>query len=200
PVVLIGVFGLGLPRAGRLMVVVQWAFGALIGYFALGYASKGLVGLGLNEAAAHAVELGALLMLAAALFLQDRERPLAERGRQAFLVLAAVSGFFVMARGLLSTSAMSPTASAATGGGTITQTEHGLTWHLDRERAYQEAARTGKMVFIDFYGSWCTNCKAFEERVASDRTLHSALEGAVLLKVYDTAPLFAEYRDDPRFP
>jgi thioredoxin:protein disulfide reductase len=199
PVVLIGVFGLSLPRAGRFMLIIQWAFGLLIGYFALGYVSKGLIGLGLPEASAHAVELGALLLLAAAFFLQDRERPLPDRGRHAFLLLAAVAGFFVMARGLLPSLAAAPTQIAASAT-SDTQTEHGLTWHLDRERAYQEAARTGKLVFIDFYGSWCSNCKAFEERIASNEALRTALANAVLLKVYDTAPLFGDYKADPRFP
>ena len=30
--------------------------------------------------------------------------------------------------------------------------------------------------------------------------MRTALEHAVLLKVYDSSPLFASYRDDPRFP
>jgi thioredoxin:protein disulfide reductase len=206
PVVLIGVFGLALPRAGRFMIVIQWLFAGLIAYFALGYMGKGLVGLGLSEASAHAVEFGAAMVLLAALFLQDRERPLEERGRHAFLVLAAVAGFFVMARGLLpgltvgGTSGAGASAGATSGEGELTEVEHGLTWHLDRDRAYEEAARTGKSVFIDFYGSWCSNCKAFQKRVASDDALREALAGAVLLKVYDTAPLFALYRDDERFP
>jgi thioredoxin:protein disulfide reductase len=210
PVVLIGVFGLALPRAGRFMIVIQWLFAGLIAYFAIGYAGKGLVGLGLSEASAHAVELGAAMVLLAALFLQDRERPLEERGRHAFLVLAAIAGFFVMARGLLpgltlggsSAAGVSAgvSAGATPGEGELTEVEHGLTWHLDRDRAYEEAARTGKSVFIDFYGSWCSNCKAFQNRVADDEALREALAGAVLLKVYDTAPLFGFYRDDERFP
>ena len=198
PVVCIGVFGLSLPRAGRWMVWVQRAFGLLIAYFALGYAAKGLVGLGLDAGVATSVELGAILVLGAAFFLQHQDKALHERGRHAFLVLAAVSGFFVMARGLLPAG---PTATAAeVSTRRPSETEHGLTWYLDRAQAYDEASKTGKLVFIDFYGSWCTNCKAFQANIGTDDRLRAALGNAVLLKVYDTSPLFKEYRADQRFP
>jgi hypothetical protein len=49
-------------------------------------------------------------------------------------------------------------------------------------------------------GDWCTNCKAFQERTVQDEQLRSALQKAVLLKIYDTSVLFSTYRDDPRFP
>lgn len=201
PVVLIGIFGLSLPRAGRWMVAVQWAFGALIAYFAMGYAAKGLAGLGLDDGVATSVELGALLLLGAAFFLQNQEIPTHERGKKAFLVLAAVAGFFVMARGLLPLGTGTATATAAAPStGKVSETEHGLTWYLDEVVAYDEAAKTGKMVFIDFYGSWCTNCKAFQAKVGDDEELRDALGDAVLLKIYDTSPIFKEYRNDERFP
>lgn len=198
PVVLIGVFGLSLPRAGRWMVWVQRAFGVLIAYFALGYAAKGLVGLGMDTGVATSVELGAMLVLGAAFFLQDEDKAVHERGRHAFLVLAAVAGFFVMARGLIPVGPAMRTAEESSR--STSETEHGLTWYLDRELAYDEAAKTGKMVFIDFYGSWCTNCKNFQANVGKDESLRAALGNAVLLKVYDTSPLFKEYRADERFP
>ena len=200
PVVLLGVFGLQLPKAGRWTVVVQWVFGVLIGYFALGYVTKGLTGLGLDEASVQAVELGSLLVLGAAFSVQNREHPATERGRRAFIVLAAVSGFFIMARGLLPSSASTPATAREDTLGALTETEHGLTWYLDRELAYEEAARAGKTVFIDFYGSWCTNCKAFQAEVERNESLHAALENAVLLKVYDTSDTFDRYRSDERFP
>jgi len=56
------------------------------------------------------------------------------------------------------------------------------------------------LVFVDFHADWCTNCKAFQEQTQKDIELNSALQNAVLYKVYDTSPEFDKYRNDPRFP
>lgn len=80
------------------------------------------------------------------------------------------------------------------------ETEHGLTWYLDRELAYAEAAKTGKPVFVDFFGSWCTPCKMFAAKTGEDEALNAALNDAVLLKVYDTSELYEVYKADERFP
>ena len=75
-----------------------------------------------------------------------------------------------------------------------------LTWYLNKEAAYQKAAETGKPVFVDFHGDWCTNCKAFQKQTQEDMDLNAALRNAVLYKVYDTSEEFEKYRSDPRFP
>lgn len=200
PIVAIGVFGLSLPRSGPWMVWVQRAFGVLIGYFAIGYVTKGLLGLGLGEGEAWAVQVGALLVGGAVYGIQSSELPAYERGRTAYLALGGLCGALIMARVLLPGAGVGPGSVGAAQAETTHEVEHGLTWHLDREQAYAEAARTGKPVFIDFYATWCSNCKAFSARLAADEAFKAALAGAVLLKIYDTSPLFAEYRDDPRFP
>lgn len=204
PILLIGVLGVSLPRGGRWMVAVQWVFGALIAYFALGYVYKGLGGVGVRDGAAHAVVLGAALLLSAAFLLQRAETPKTERTRNALLALAAATGFLVMARAVVPTpmSAMSmvPGVMAASAQEALVEERGALTWYLDPEAAYAAAKKSGKPVFVDFYGDWCANCKAFEALAESDASLRAALQDAVLLKVYDTSPLFRSYRDDPRFP
>ena len=75
-----------------------------------------------------------------------------------------------------------------------------MTWHLERPAAYEAAARSGKPVFIDFHGDWCTNCNAFQKQTLDDPELNRALAQATLLKVHDTSSLFEEYSSDPRFP
>jgi thiol:disulfide interchange protein DsbD len=201
---LIGVLGVSLPRGGRWMVAVQWIFGALIAYFALGYVYKGLGGVGVRNAAAHAVVFGAALLLGATFLLQRAEAPKTERMRNALLALAAATGFLVMARAVVPTSmagmSMVPGVVAASAQEALVEERASLTWYLDRDAAYATAKKSGKPVFIDFYGDWCANCKAFEALAESDPVLRAALTDAVLLKVYDTSPLFRRYRDDARFP
>jgi len=58
----------------------------------------------------------------------------------------------------------------------------------------------GKLVFVDFHGDWCTNCKAFQQMTQEDAQLNQALQNAVLYKVYDTSTVFEKYRNDKRFP
>lgn len=204
PILLVGVLGVSLPRGGRWMVAVQWAFGILIAYFALGYVYKGLGGVGLRNGAAHAVVLGAVLLLGPTFLLQRPETPRTERTRNALLTLAAATGFLVMARAVVPTSiatmSMVPGAPSVLAPEALTENHGTLSWYLDRDAAYAAARKSGKPVFVDFYGDWCANCKAFEALSESDPALHAALKNAVLLKVYDTSPLFPSYRDDPRFP
>ena len=56
------------------------------------------------------------------------------------------------------------------------------------------------MVFVDFHGDWCTNGKAFQQRIADDSRLREALGRAVLLKVYDRSDTFRANQADLRFP
>lgn len=204
PILLIGVFGVALPRGGRWMVAVQWLFGVLIAYFALGYVEKGLDDAGLRDGASGAVVTGALLVLVAAYLMQRADVPKTDRTRNALLIVAGAAGLLVMARAVLPAAAATATSGGASRALSADQEpveRHGnLTWYLDEDAAYAAAQRAGKPVFIDFYGSWCSNCKAFEAQTQSDAALNDALQKGVLLKIYDTSPTFERYRDDPRFP
>ncbi|MDX2020907.1 MAG: cytochrome c biogenesis protein CcdA [Deltaproteobacteria bacterium] len=197
PFLLIGVFGVALPRSGMWMVRVQKVFGALIAWFATGYVFKGLAGFGFSNQASWALAGGALLVVAAVFFAQDAAAVVHERTKRALLALAGVIGFFVIGRTLMAGQA-SATAIPATAA--LTETHGNLVWHLDKTAAYAAAAQSGKPVFIDFHGDWCTNCKAFQEKALSDPALNAALAAATLLKVRDNTTLFEQYREDPRFP
>jgi thiol:disulfide interchange protein DsbD len=199
PFLLIGVFGLRLPKAGRWMSTLQGALGLLILYFAYTYLEKALLTWGFSPEAAWGVGLGSLAFLLAAQQLQPLALTLYQRTARALWALLGVVSILTLFR------AFAP-APAAQGAGPLAmqpalQEQKGnLTWFLDREAAYSAAKAQGKSVFIDFYGNWCANCKAFEQLSQQDTALNRALDGAVLLKIYDTSPLFAEYREDPRFP
>lgn len=203
PVLLLGVFGLALPKSGKWMLYVQWVFAVLIGYFAYGYLVKGLNGLGLSNQVAFYIFLGAVLLFMAAFQLQAKEKPKQQRVSLALYSLAGVIGFFIIGANLLPTG----TGTSATNQASMTnaplpniEQKGELTWYLNKEAAYQKAAETGKLVFVDFHGDWCTNCKAFQKQTQTDEALNVALQNAVLYKVYDTSSEFEKYRNDPRYP
>lgn len=200
PLLLIGVFGVALPRGGRWMIRMQQVFGLLIAWFAIGYVFKGLAALGFSSGAGWALIAGTVVLAGAVYLAQNPEQIAQERTKKSALAVAAVVGFFVIGRTLLGVPATASAESTAATSG-VTQERHGnLAWHLDKNAAYAAAAQTGKPVFIDFHGDWCTNCKAFQEMTLADAKLNAALERAVLLKVRDTTALFEEYRRDSRFP
>ena len=200
PLLLIGVFGVALPRGGPWMVRTQQAFGLLIAWFAVSYIFKGLAGLGFSSGAGWALVVGAVLLASAVYFAQNPEHLAQERTKRSVLAVAAVIGFFVIGRALLGMPAVASVPSMLATSGPVQERHGNLDWHLDKNAAYAAAAQTGKPVFIDFHGDWCTNCKAFQERTLADAKLNAALERAVLLKVRDNTALFDEYRRDPRFP
>jgi thiol:disulfide interchange protein DsbD len=205
PLLAIGLFGISLPRSGRWMLSFQWAFGLLIGYFALGYFVKGLLGLGFSESAAQTILAGAAMLLVAAYMRQPVESSAEQRSKAALMTLLGVMGFFAIGRAMLVADASSVShAAPALAASNTTQgafeQKGPFKWHLDKAAAYAEAAQSGRPVFVDFHADWCSNCKAFQERTLADQQFRAALQHAVLLKVYDTSALFSRYRDDPRFP
>jgi len=200
PVLLLGVFGLALPSSGKWMLAIQWIFAVLIGYFAYGYLLKGMNGLGMTDQEGLFIFLGALLVLIASFQLQSTDRTRQQKIRNALFTLAGIVGFFLMGSQMLPVSE----GNAATGSHEVPMANKektgNLTWYLNKEAAYEQAAETGKLVFVDFYGDWCTNCKVFQKNTQEDPDLNAALQQAVLYKVYDTSSEFKQYREDPRFP
>ena len=60
------------------------------------------------------------------------------------------------------------------------------------------AIRENKTIFIDFFAYWCANCIEFEKLSVKNKKLNQSLNKAVLLKIYDTDPIFKKFRDDPK--
>ena len=68
-----------------------------------------------------------------------------------------------------------------------------LKWFRKWELALEEADRTGKPVFVDFYAKWCINCGVFIKNAVGDPELNAVLKEAVLLKIdFDRDPVVAE--------
>ncbi|MCH2110745.1 MAG: hypothetical protein MK135_15600, partial [Polyangiaceae bacterium] len=91
PFLLIGVFGVALPRSGSWMLKVQIAFVLLIGYFALGYAIKGLEGLELQQDSV-AIIFSTALVFVASYGVQSKELPQTEKTRIALCATGALIG------------------------------------------------------------------------------------------------------------
>lgn len=199
PVLGIGVLGLSLPKSGRWIPWVQRVFGVAIGIAGWSYAAKGLEGYGFSEEATHGVLLSGSGLLAALYFLQSADVPTLERTKRAVLGVSVLTCALVMIRLLLPLEAPSYAAPALAAARPFEE-QGGLRWYLEKDAAYAKAKRTGKPVFIDFFGEWYTNCKAFEASLRSNDRLRSALDSAVLLKVYYGSELFQEYRADSRLP
>jgi thioredoxin 1 len=59
-----------------------------------------------------------------------------------------------------------------------------LNWYTDINSALQEAQKTNKQVFIDFYADWCPYCKKLDENTYPDPKVSAKLsQNYVLVKI-----------------
>lgn len=189
PFLLIGVFGLQLPKSGRWMRLVQHTLGAVILYFALAYYIKAMNSLRFDALIVWILPAAALAL--ALLVFRLQSGSIHDRVKRAL-------GSGIVAAGV------SIAVLAAAGWGRVkveAQYEMlgSLRWHRVPEAAFIEAEATGKNVFVDFYADWCTNCVEFSKIAQKPGPLTTALGEAVLLKITDLDPAFLKYSDDPRY-
>jgi thiol:disulfide interchange protein DsbD len=202
PFLLIGVFGVSLPKSGKWMMYVQYILGIVIVYFGWTYIEKALLIYNFSDEAIRLIGIGSLIVVISSYYFQSSERLVDERIKKSLLILSSIIGALILTRGFMPipSTPSAPEAMSAQAVTTRTEKKGKLTWYLDKEGAYAEAKKTGKNVFIDFYANWCTNCKAFEKMTHENEPLIASLENAVLLKIYDTTPEFKAYSVDSRFP
>ncbi|MDD5272965.1 MAG: cytochrome c biogenesis protein CcdA [Methylovulum sp.] len=204
PFLLIGLFGVRLPKSGAWMRYVQWALGFLILYFAYTYLEKGLSGYGFKPEGIQLVFFGALLLLFSLYHLWEGEdMHSVRRMERSLFALFALVGGLVLAQGVFSTSVPATptvTASANPLAAVATETKGELTWYLNHEDAIKASREQGKPIFVDFFAYWCANCKAFEHLTQTDRNLIEGLKKMVLLKIYDSDPEFEAFQNDKRYP
>ncbi|MDD2722618.1 MAG: cytochrome c biogenesis protein CcdA [Methylovulum sp.] len=202
PFLLIGLFGVRLPKSGSWMKYVQWALGALILYFAYTYLEKALSGYGFKPEHIQLVFFGALLLLFSLYHLWEGEHMHGfRRMEKSLFALFALVGGLVLAQGVLTPSATATIhTSTNLASAPVTETKGELTWYLNREDAVTAAREQGKPIFVDFFAYWCANCKEFEHLTETDRELIDGLKKVVLLKIYDNDPEFKQYQNDKRYP
>ncbi len=202
PFLLIGVFGVSLPKSGKWMMYVQYVLGIIIIYFGWTYMEKALQLFNFSSQAIQLIGIGSLIVVISTYYFQSAERMMEVRVKRSLLILSSIVGGLVLVRGMIPVSSAENSLQSETYvNETLKFEKKGkLTWYLNNEAAYAEAKKTGKNVFIDFYANWCTNCKAFEKKTLEDEKLITSLENAVLLKIYDTTTDFKKYSEDSRFP
>ncbi len=72
-----------------------------------------------------------------------------------------------------------------------------LDWRINLKEALAEAERGKKLVFIDFTGTVCTNCRLNERNVFSRKEVQAALSQHVLLRLYaDKVPAGIDQKPD----
>jgi len=222
--VLMGGFGLGvglpffivsivkfkkLPKAGYWMNKIKYAFGLMILYFAYLYFAKGLGVFGVDAAVTLSLALGLLAVWVAVvhcsvLSLLPHDTAPNQKMHRYCGVLALVGGVWLLVSGLGRTpiiptvQANAQLADCAVNNTPAIEQEAGISWHRNFAAAQKVALQTGKPIFIDFYASWCANCKAFKEEAANDAHLNQALrEQAVAVKLVDKEPEFEKFREHP---
>lgn len=221
PFLVVGLLSNRLPQSGNWLTKVKYILGLPILYIAYTYYSKGMETAGIPGNVAHAILLG-IVAIAAAVFI-GAFHPLGvqpQRGmllRRACGIVLLIIGTHFLYNGLghsgLLIDVRSPMQSVGTTTGrslnpTITngtqqpQIEiHGnLHWLRDFTAAQQRASLEQKPVFVDFYATWCANCKAFNRLTIDDALLNQALQQVILVKIYDTDPIFRTFQQDQRFP
>ncbi|WP_425528945.1 protein-disulfide reductase DsbD family protein [Leptospira yasudae] len=194
PFLIIGVFGLSLPKSGKWMRWIQWVLGIFVLYFSYTYFQKSLSGWGIADSAIPLAALGILFLLACLYFFLPEDWNRYVRMKKALFL----GGVVLSATGLVILLAPNLGGSYSASAAEI-ETKGNLSWFRTPGKAYTAGKEEGKKVFIDFYADWCTNCKAFEELTQNDPALNEALRGAILLKIKDQDPIFETYANDPRF-
>lgn len=221
PFLAVGMLSNGLPQSGPWLTKVKILLGIPILYFAYIYYLKGMETAAVPPTIAHAILVG-VLAIALAVFLglfhslgdAPAQGQLVRRilgiillivgvhflynglGRSGILIPAPETGQQMAARGLTSSE----------GGGsedsTASQVEFSgnLRWLRDFPLAQEQARVEGRPLFVDFYATWCANCKAFQRLAENNAELNNALQQAVLVKIYDTDEIFGAFQRDENYP
>lgn len=218
PFLVIGLVSHRLPQSGSWLTKIKFFLGIPILYFAYTYYLKGVETAGISTDVAHAILIG-IIAIGAGVFigalhhLGQGPSPGLLMRRALGIILLIVGTHFLYngmgQSGLLLENSMtipgttSPQSRASTlPGERAPQVEiHGnLQWLRDFSIAQQRASAEHKPLFIDFYATWCANCKAFQRLSVSNRQLNQALQQAVLVKIYDTDEVFKTFQQNRHYP
>ena len=210
PFLVVGLLSNRLPQSGAWLNKVKFVLGLPILYFAYTYYIKSLETLGVPGNIAHAMLIG-VVAIALAVFIgafhvssehASPQLPL----RRACGIILLVIGVHFLYNGLGSSGILidrptsAPIATADSSPADEVETHGNLRWLRNVSTARQLAHAESKPLFVDFYATWCANCKAFNRLALKHEALNEALQQAVLIKIYDTDPDFKTFQQDEHFP
>ncbi len=222
PFLVVGLLSHRLPQAGAWLIRVKGLLGLLILSVAYIYYAKAMETAGVPDRVAHAMLVGLVAIVAAVFIgaLHHLDEP-PQRGmllRRACGIILLVMGVHFLYNGLGRSGILIPSPparqNASPRGSNISAppapsrtpqqpevfVKGNLSWLRDLPIAQARASAEQKPLFVDFYATWCANCKAFERLAIRNTLLNSALQQAVLVKIYDTDPAFPSLQQDRRFP
>lgn len=207
PFLAISMLSSKLPSTGHWLTSTKYLLALPTLYFAYTYYIKGMEIAAVPLSIAHTLLVG-MVALSAALYLG-----ITPAGRYGFLkrtasIILLITGLHGLYTGLwrsgllLVTVGMPQAQPQQEAAGTAEPVEvhENLRWWRDFALAQQRAHAEQRPLFVDFYATWCANCKAFQHLTLRDPRLNTALQEAVLVKVYDTDAVFRKLQQDPNFP
>ena len=219
PFLIIGLVSHRLPQSGPWLTKIKFFLGIPILYFAYTYYLKGVETAGISTDVAHALLIG-IMAIGAGVFIgafhhrfgQNPSPGLLVRRTVGIVLLIIGTHFLYNGMGQSGILLENPMTTSNTTSlyrrtsslqdNRVPQVEiHGnLQWLRDFSLAQQRARAEHKPLFVDFYATWCANCKAFQRLSITNRQLNQALLQAVLVKIYDTDAIFKTFQKNRHFP
>ena len=205
PFLLIGLLSSRLPSAGTWLTKTKYILALPTLYFAYTYYMKGTEILAVPLDVASTLLVG-IIALGAALFLgifYPSQNMLVKRASSLALFIV---GILLLYTGLIRPGVLIPLGPSrmaqvcASNASPSVEVHENLQWWRDFALAQQHARTEQKPVFVDFYATWCANCKAFQHLTVSDAQLNTALHEAILVKICDTDTVFRTLQQDSDYP
>jgi thioredoxin:protein disulfide reductase len=205
PFLLIGLLSSRLPSAGTWLTKTKYILAIPTLYFAYTYYIKGTEIAAVPLNVAHIILVG-IIVLGAALLLgafYPAQNILLKRASSLILFII---GILLLYNGLVRPGVLMPLGSSriaqacAPSASPPVEVRENLQWWRDFSLAQQRASVEQKPVFVDFYATWCANCKAFQHLTVSDAQLNAALREVILVKICDTDPVFRTLQQDAHYP
>jgi thiol:disulfide interchange protein DsbD len=197
PFLVVGMLSHWVGQPGPWLTKVKCVLGLPILYVAYTYYRKSMDIAGVPEPVAHAMLLG-VVAISLAVFIGDFYRlwanlPPRARVRGTLGIVLFMVGLYFLYNGLSNSGMLSHAAvsrqdgtlaadtvplRASSSAGALPPQEEirgNLRWFRDFALAQEHARREHKPLFVDFYATWCANCKAFDHLTRRDVRLNTAL-------------------------